>query len=324
VSFFLLHFPPPRKLQDWPFTRRGSERKRVSERSIERVAMAGHLGSIFATEKDRVNCPFYFKIGACRHGERCSRIHNKPPVSQCVLFKGMYQSPVQKCVAVGSAPPSRREASDHFEDFYEDVFEELVKFGELKEMHICDNMAEHLSGNVYALFRDERDAKSALEALNGRYYEGKTIAAEFSPVTDFRDASCRQYAENECSRGGYCNFMHLRQIGRSLSKELYGRFSKSSKSRSSRERSRSFSPSRRRGGGKDGDEGDRERRAKIARWNRERAEKLKDTKANTNAADNKTGAGAGDDADGGAIVHDANAKKAKDNKYEEEAANADA
>ncbi len=25
--------------------------------------MAEHLASIFGTEKDRVNCPFYFKIG---------------------------------------------------------------------------------------------------------------------------------------------------------------------------------------------------------------------------------------------------------------------
>lgn len=28
--------------------------------------MAEHLASIFGTEKDRVNCPFYFKIG-CVH-----------------------------------------------------------------------------------------------------------------------------------------------------------------------------------------------------------------------------------------------------------------
>lgn len=27
------------------------------------TVMAEHLASIFGTEKDRVNCPFYFKIG---------------------------------------------------------------------------------------------------------------------------------------------------------------------------------------------------------------------------------------------------------------------
>ncbi|KAK8750347.1 hypothetical protein OTU49_014785 [Cherax quadricarinatus] len=44
--------------------------------------MAEYLASIFGTEKDKVNCSFYFKIGACRHGDRCSRIHNKPTFSQ--------------------------------------------------------------------------------------------------------------------------------------------------------------------------------------------------------------------------------------------------
>lgn len=34
----------------------------------------------------RVNCSFYFKIGACRHGDRCSRIHNKPTFSQVKIF----------------------------------------------------------------------------------------------------------------------------------------------------------------------------------------------------------------------------------------------
>lgn len=147
--------------------------------------MAEHLASIFGTEKDRVNCPFYFKvrrhnthivsrrrdlffvffqskskridreldgelililfvaladishshshwqqpssrrsfptdnnkiwvllrvrvgpkrrqpqIGACRHGERCSRLHNKPTISQTLLLVNMYQ--VRLCDALSS------------------------------------------------------------------------------------------------------------------------------------------------------------------------------------------------------------------------------
>lgn len=34
-------------------------------------------------------------------------------------------------------------------------------------------------------------------------------------MTDFREATCRQYEENVCNRGGYCNFMHLKKISRS-------------------------------------------------------------------------------------------------------------
>ena len=49
--------------------------------------MAEYLASIFGTEKDKVNCSFYFKIGACRHGDRCSRIHNKPTFSQTIVLQ---------------------------------------------------------------------------------------------------------------------------------------------------------------------------------------------------------------------------------------------
>jgi hypothetical protein len=40
------------------------------------------------------------------------------------------------------------------------------------------------------------------------------VVAEFSPVTDFREATCRQFEENTCNRGGYCNFMHVKPISR--------------------------------------------------------------------------------------------------------------
>ena len=51
----------------------------------------------------------------------------------------------------------------------------------------------------------------------GRFYAGRPIMCEFSPVTDFREATCRQYEENTCTRGGYCNFMHLRPISKCAS-----------------------------------------------------------------------------------------------------------
>ena len=60
--------------------------------------------------------------------------------------------------------------------------------------------------------------------------------AEFSPVTDFRESTCRQYEENICSRAGLCNFMHLKPISRDLRRRLFGRYKKR---KSSRSRSRS-------------------------------------------------------------------------------------
>ena len=41
----------------------------------------------------RVNCSFYFKIGACRHGDRCSRMHNRPTYGQAILLQNLFLNP---------------------------------------------------------------------------------------------------------------------------------------------------------------------------------------------------------------------------------------
>uniref|UniRef100_A0A8C4PXV6 U2 small nuclear RNA auxiliary factor 1 n=1 Tax=Eptatretus burgeri TaxID=7764 RepID=A0A8C4PXV6_EPTBU len=181
--------------------------------------MAEYLASIFGTEKDKVNCSFYFKIGACRHGDRCSRLHNKPTFSQ-------------------------------------EVFTELnEKYGEIEEMNVCDNLGDHLVGNVYVKFHSEEVAEKAVNDLNNRWFNGQPIQAELSPVTDFREACCRQYEMGECTRGGFCNFMHLKPISRELRRDLYGRSKKKrhhSRSRShDRTRGRRSRSREHRGGGRE-------------------------------------------------------------------------
>jgi hypothetical protein len=42
-------------------------------------------------------------------------------------------------------------------------------------------------------FNDEESAEKAVASLNNRWYNGLPIHAELSPVTDFREACCRQY-----------------------------------------------------------------------------------------------------------------------------------
>ncbi|OVA04640.1 RNA recognition motif domain [Macleaya cordata] len=223
---------------------RSSKKNPRSEKWTHCSSMAEHLASIFGTEKDRVNCPFYFKIGACRHGDRCSRLHTRPSISPTLLLSNMYQRP--DMMTPGMDPQGHamdpRKIQEHFEDFYEDLFEELSKYGEIESLNICDNLADHMVGNVYVQFREEEHAANALKNLTGRYYAGRPIIVDFSPVTDFREATCRQYEENTCNRGGYCNFMHLKKISRELRRQLFGRYRR----RHSRSRSRSRSPYRHR------------------------------------------------------------------------------
>ena len=92
------------------------------------------------------------------------------------------------------------------QEFYEDLFQELSKYGEIESLNICDNLADHMVcnwdssffffffcldlfyfvgfdyvkwwlfwgkvGNVYVQFREEEHAANALRNLSGRFYAG--------------------------------------------------------------------------------------------------------------------------------------------------------
>jgi len=119
--------------------------------------MANYLASIFGTEQDKVssnlspqssrvrkavanktfkvNCSFYYKIGACRHGARCSRKHVKPSYSQTILLPNLYQNPAYD--PKNKMNPAQLQ--NHFDAFYEDFWCEMCKYGVIEEVVVCDN-----------------------------------------------------------------------------------------------------------------------------------------------------------------------------------------
>lgn len=202
----LTHFDP----------RKGKNALAVKARNTY-VAMQSSLRD-HGAEQEKVNCLFYFKIGACRHGDRCSRRHIQPERSRTILLSNVYQNPKYldpDCRA------SEEELQQQFDSFFADFFKGLSEYGNLIEMHVCDNVGDHLIGNVYARYETEDDAQRAVDGLNTRWYYQRPLFAEFSPVSDFREACCRQNETNECNRGGQCNFMHLRHASPALVRELY-------------------------------------------------------------------------------------------------------
>ena len=87
---------------------------------------------------------------------------------------------------------------EHYDNFFEDVFVECEdKYGPVEEMNVCDNLGDHLVGNVYVKFKKEEDADKAVKDLNNRWFGGRPIYAELTPVTDFREACCRFVVIND-------------------------------------------------------------------------------------------------------------------------------
>uniref|UniRef100_A0AC34QWG0 Uncharacterized protein n=1 Tax=Panagrolaimus sp. JU765 TaxID=591449 RepID=A0AC34QWG0_9BILA len=191
-----------------------------------------------SSENEREVCVFYQRIGACRHGLKCSRIHKPPKESKTVLIRNLFRhvQPLStrksKTVLIRNLfrhvqPLSTRICSNSaddvaiFEDFYEEVYKEVEAcYGKINQMHVCENLGEHLIGNVYIKFRKYSAAERAVKDLNNRYFAGFPIFAELSPVDNFRDAVCRQHDLGECSRGGFCNFLHIKHVSTDLEDRL--------------------------------------------------------------------------------------------------------
>ncbi|XP_039541205.1 splicing factor U2AF 35 kDa subunit-like isoform X1 [Pimephales promelas] len=171
-------------------------------------------------------------------------------VFQTIVLMNIYRNPQNSAQSADGlhCAVSDVEMQEHYDEFFEEVFTEMEeKYGEVEEMNVCDNLGDHLVGNVYVKFRREEDAEKAVLDLNNRWFNGQPIHSELSPVTDFREACCRQYEMGECTRGGFCNFMHLKPISRELRRDLYGRRRKRPSSQSGSQK-RSRSRDRNRGG----------------------------------------------------------------------------
>ena len=159
--------------------------------------------TITLIHKNRVNCFFYNKVGACRHGEKCTRIHNKPMISPTIMFRHLYQNPPAALAFASGQKISEedlKESLKHFEKFYEEIFVELSSFGELKELEVVDNLGDHLIGNVYARFNDEAGASKAFNALAGKYYNSKLVEEEYCPISKISWSKCRFFDEGNCEK----------------------------------------------------------------------------------------------------------------------------
>ena len=84
------------------------------------------------------------------------------------------------------------------------IFEEFSKHGDIEELAVCENLGDHFIGHVYVKFSSEEQAEACLKGIQGRFFAGQQLLPQYSPVTDFKEARCRQFEESTCSRGGYC------------------------------------------------------------------------------------------------------------------------
>ncbi|RLV94277.1 hypothetical protein JA1_001888 [Spathaspora sp. JA1] len=170
-----------------------------------------------------VPCSFYNKIGACRHGEKCSKKHIKPTSSKTLLLSNLYQNPKLKTTTTDDAEDelTPKQIQEIFDQFYRDIFVHFATTGEIKQLVVCENENNHLNGNVYVRYKSEDEAGDSMKHLNTEWFNGRPVHCELSPVDSFSEANCRAYETDECSRGEHCNYMHVRKPTKKLADELF-------------------------------------------------------------------------------------------------------
>ena len=130
------------------------------------------LSSVFGTEKDPKNCAFFWKVGSCRWGDGCPKLHNTPVSSPTLICRNMYDNPPE-AIQIASEIPWTDDVYDraqkHLESAYRDTFAEFSNFGEIEDLIFTDNISDYMIGNVYIKFRTEKDAQKALLGVSHRY-----------------------------------------------------------------------------------------------------------------------------------------------------------
>ncbi|KAG5106718.1 hypothetical protein JHK82_043688 [Glycine max] len=192
----------------------------------------------FGTEQDKAHCPFHLKTGACCFGIRCSRVHFYPDKSSTFLIKNMYNGPGLACDRDQDEGLEYKdeEVERCFEEFYEDVHTEFLKFGEVVNFKVrfyyhtmsdhqsvlglqslnlsnpkavvfglflttqfiwvCKNGSFHWRGNVYVQYKSLDSALLAYNSVNGRYFAGKQVSCQFVNLTRWKVAICGEYMKS--------------------------------------------------------------------------------------------------------------------------------
>ncbi|XP_078613372.1 uncharacterized protein LOC144883038 isoform X2 [Branchiostoma floridae x Branchiostoma japonicum] len=161
------------------------------------------------------DCPFFQKTGACRFGDRCSRKHTRPDSSTTLLIAGMF--------ATFALDQTQRDDFDEtmyleygedelykdFIEFYNDTLPEFRTLGRVVQFKVCCNHEPHLRGNVYVQYEREEDCLEAIRKFHGRFYAGKQLTCEMTPVTSWKSAICGLFSRKRCPKGKHCNFLHV-------------------------------------------------------------------------------------------------------------------
>lgn len=124
--------------------------------------MPEELNQKAETNPGKPICDYFAKAGACRFGNKCARNHCRPMISRILLIPSFFvhirldQGKPNEYGSELALEFEEDELKSDFDEFFEDVFPELQKFGKIKHFITSQNYDCHLKGNVYVEYASKR------------------------------------------------------------------------------------------------------------------------------------------------------------------------
>lgn len=145
------------------------------------------------SEPQTEECPFFFKVGSCRHRARCIRSHELPEHSAAIMIEDVL-------------PPQPKIAQSDLMHMIQELFIEISMVKPIQEIVVAANTSPHLQGCVLMSFGSNQDAEDVLENINSRWFAGKPVLAHYIPAGVLTGSICREGAS--CRRSLDCSYVH--------------------------------------------------------------------------------------------------------------------
>ncbi|EDR26968.1 splicing factor U2Af 38 kDa subunit, putative [Entamoeba dispar SAW760] len=158
-------------------------------------------------------CEFFSKVGSCRHGDICEKVHIIPQSSVTILLPHVW--PAQQVIT-----PQDQEQYEHF---FFDLYTLCSGFGQVVDMIVSENQAPHLKGNVLVKFATEAMAAEAVKHLQGQLFSSVVLNPSYVGIIDLKESRCKQHDMGVCPKHSGCNYLHVLPIPNQFaSLESYG------------------------------------------------------------------------------------------------------
>jgi hypothetical protein len=85
-----------------------------------------------------------------------------------------------------------------FDMVYRGLFMELLKFGRITEMVICDNLYEPLRGSLFVVFDDIKAGEKCRKHMLQRLYDGKPVKPIIIASENLENLLCQNSLKGNC------------------------------------------------------------------------------------------------------------------------------